>query len=331
MNGENDFGECDIHPAVCARRRDRFHQRIDAQMASLAAIAFLILVCLCYSFGCAQSNDQATKQTTGQGTEQKTNTTPSTLQQQEQMAPKRLFVQVIQHPERPDRVNEDGWKEDCAGAQIPGFPTSQPTNEPKGDDHRTYTVGSITVNITEGGSQAPNMGGSATGTSTGTQTASQSADAVSVADADAAHPARDLGLGADRRGPAGQFAVAAIDRHRSRRERQPDRQPDQRQPGELHADQYPRDAPAIAGGAGLSEIDPVAAERASRCAAAAGDSAECAVTRRIEIEKDLTVRAPTIGEAKQLLDSLIGEGDGWVTVKGNVVLEVTGEKKKATT
>lgn len=53
--------------------------------------------------------------------------------------------------------------------------------------------------------------------------------------------------------------------------------------------------------------------------------------RRIVIEKDLTVRAPTIDEAKQLLEAIIGEGDGWVTVMGNATFEVTGKNRNAAT
>lgn len=48
------------------------------------------------------------------------------------------------------------------------------------------------------------------------------------------------------------------------------------------------------------------------------------MTRRVQIDKDLIVRAPTQKEAKALLDAVIGEGDGWLTVNGQMVIEVTG-------
>lgn len=51
------------------------------------------------------------------------------------------------------------------------------------------------------------------------------------------------------------------------------------------------------------------------------------MTRRIEIEQDLVVRATTIDEAERLLAALCGEGDGWVTVKGSATVEVTRGKQ----
>ncbi len=53
------------------------------------------------------------------------------------------------------------------------------------------------------------------------------------------------------------------------------------------------------------------------------------MTRRVQVDKDLIVRAPTQKEAKALLDAVIGEGDGWLTVNGQMVIEVTGVESKA--
>lgn len=53
------------------------------------------------------------------------------------------------------------------------------------------------------------------------------------------------------------------------------------------------------------------------------------MTRRVQVDKDLVVRAPTLKEAKALLDAVIGDGDGWLTVNGQMVIEVTGVETKA--
>lgn len=151
-------------------RTREFSSAIENRMS--IGIALLSVACMALAVGlfggCAQSNKQGVDQGSKQESNQRTATTPISTQQQEQMAPKHFTVQVIQHPERPDRLTEDGWKEDAAGAGIPGLNAAC-----AGDDHKAYTIGAITVNITEGGSQTPSIGGTVTGTSTGTQTPTQ--------------------------------------------------------------------------------------------------------------------------------------------------------------
>lgn len=160
----------DLTPEKCAARRARMNSRIDRRESWFGVIGvglvFAVVLLLALG-GCAQSNDQASDQVAPQ----RTAASPVSTQQQEQMAPKRIFVQVVQHPERPEKLNEDGVSEDAKGAAIPGLSDQR---ECPGDDHRTYAIGAITVNITEGGAQTPSLGGGgATGTATGTQSAAQ--------------------------------------------------------------------------------------------------------------------------------------------------------------
>lgn len=142
------------------REREHIRQRMCGIIIGLvvAAVGGMLIS------GCAQNSDQRTRQEQAQRTEQGTAVSPVTTQTQEQMAPKRQFVQIIQHPESPKVLTEDGLKD----GEFPGMGAKTAAT-----DDRSYTIGAITVNITEGGSQTPSLSGAQTGTATGTQTGAQ--------------------------------------------------------------------------------------------------------------------------------------------------------------
>lgn len=130
-------------------------------MTERRAMMAALVVCLGFFAGCSQNTEQ--------GSKQDTLTVPSTIQQQDQMAPKRQFVQFNIHPERGFRGDEDGWKDgDALAALAVGGPG--PTT-----DQRQYHVSVGDIHVTEGGTTSPSMAGESTGTSTAAQTPTQTA------------------------------------------------------------------------------------------------------------------------------------------------------------
>lgn len=163
----------DLNPEFCAARLARFHDRTAWPERILGGFfgVGLILVLIVALGGCGMNTEQPNTQASNQDAAQQSVTIPQTTQTQEQLAPKRQFVQINVHPERIFNGDEDGYSD---GDQVGPLPNVFAGGAEKpADDHRTYNVSVGDISITEGGSQTPSIGGTTTGTSTGSQTADQ--------------------------------------------------------------------------------------------------------------------------------------------------------------
>ncbi len=117
----------------------------------------LIVVLVFGVVGCAQNAEQWTKQDV--------QTTPVSEVDSSQLADKYLWVQINQHSERPSDLDKDGSHEPLEIDMDDG--------EGLSDDHRTYSIGDVSVVITEGGGNALDATGGATGTSNQTANPTQ--------------------------------------------------------------------------------------------------------------------------------------------------------------